>query len=364
MASHAERMKQSRCFIETTAAIAKDNSKKKDLFTYKNAMTCVTCHNPHVSRLETSANVFNQACGNCHGAGQTQCSEKMEIRIKKNDNCVQCHMPEHGTVDIPHVRVHDHKIQKPVEGKTLAGIKKFIGITAINNPSPPPSSLAEAYLNYFEKFGLGSEMLDSAWIYINRIDAKQSVHLKVRYHFLKMEYAKLVQLAEENNLIDRLNSKNLNNSDAWTAYRVADAFRLTGNLDKSERYFKRCYELAPLDPAFVNEYGEILAQNGKYREAARIFSEVNKMHPGFAAAYANLGFVYLSAFRDPATALKLYDQALALDPDQVTGLLNKAALMMIQGNKDSAIKLLKHVIKKDPQNQKARMALMQLQEKI
>ena len=48
MASHADRLKQSQCFIKS------------------NKLTCITCHNPHVSVKATQPEVFNAACKNCH----------------------------------------------------------------------------------------------------------------------------------------------------------------------------------------------------------------------------------------------------------------------------------------------------------
>src|SRR5207244_3066802 len=43
MASHADRMKQSKCYLNSN-------------------MTCLTCHNPHISVKFTPENHFNDAC--------------------------------------------------------------------------------------------------------------------------------------------------------------------------------------------------------------------------------------------------------------------------------------------------------------
>lgn len=48
MASHVERMKLSKCYSVSTK------------------MSCITCHNPHVSVKETAITTFNAACKNCH----------------------------------------------------------------------------------------------------------------------------------------------------------------------------------------------------------------------------------------------------------------------------------------------------------
>ena len=49
MASHVERLKMSQCFIQTTKKAEANPNFKNQLYPYQNAMTCVTCHNPHVS---------------------------------------------------------------------------------------------------------------------------------------------------------------------------------------------------------------------------------------------------------------------------------------------------------------------------
>ena len=120
MASHADRLKQSACFIKSYEKIQNKNILKP----YKEAMTCVTCHNPHVSVRETNANVFNDACLSCHNTKTENENTKLKLQnahklFKKNtwSNCVSCHMPVSGSSDIPHVTVHDHYIRKPITVK-------------------------------------------------------------------------------------------------------------------------------------------------------------------------------------------------------------------------------------------------------
>jgi Cytochrome c554 and c-prime/Tetratricopeptide repeat len=366
MASHAERMKQSRCYIETSAKIQADISLQKTLKPYSNALTCVTCHNPHVSRLETPAGHFNNACNNCHGAGKTECNETELIRLKNNNDCVKCHMPENGAIDIPHVRVHDHKIKIPVSESEKNKIKEFAGIIAVNNPNPPDASKAAAFINYFEKFGMDKYMLDSALKYLpqnNREQVNTNLHLLVQLYFLKKEYYTLIRLTEQaGDVYSRLNKKSYDNKDAWTCYRIAEAFKLTGRSMEAEKYYRRCYELAPLDPNFANEFAEILASNGKTAEAMRIFKTIIEMQPKFAPSYSNLGYLYLSVEKNSKKAGELYDKALALNPDYTNALFNKAALFMMNGSKKEAISALKKILNVEPGNEKAIMALKQLQQ--
>ena len=79
MASHADRLKQSACFIKSYEKIQNKNILKP----YKEAMTCVTCHNPHVSVRETNANVFNDACLSCHNTKTENENTKLKLQNAK-----------------------------------------------------------------------------------------------------------------------------------------------------------------------------------------------------------------------------------------------------------------------------------------
>jgi predicted CXXCH cytochrome family protein len=111
MASHAQRLQLSKCFIESSI-----NSSGKAV-----GLTCINCHNPHVSVKVTGKEIFNNACLKCHQSADA-CKEKASLKMTNNNNCVACHMPKSGTIDIPHVTVHDHWIRKPTKQKDIESV--------------------------------------------------------------------------------------------------------------------------------------------------------------------------------------------------------------------------------------------------
>jgi cytochrome c-type biogenesis protein CcmH/NrfG len=55
-----------------------------------------------------------------------------------------------------------------------------------------------------------------------------------------------------------------------------------------------------------------------------------------------------------------FEKALQLDPDYELALLNKASVLMYQNHEKEAKEVLKHIIAKNPNQQRAKQALMQL----
>jgi predicted CXXCH cytochrome family protein len=80
MASHADRLKQSACYIKSFQKAEQKNL----LRPYKDALTCITCHNPHVSVRETNTRNYNQACLNCHSSSTLT---EIQINVLKKSEC-------------------------------------------------------------------------------------------------------------------------------------------------------------------------------------------------------------------------------------------------------------------------------------
>lgn len=363
MASHAERLKMSKCFLEVSKRENKSNA-KQSLRPFKNGLTCITCHNPHVSVKKTDKNIFNSVCSNCHQTGKDPiCKEKLELRNKKKDNCIGCHMPQHGATDIPHVSVHDHRIgihQEQV--KNPDHLREFIGITCINNSQVDSLTIAQAYINYVEKFGLEKNLLDTALKYLGgESPNEKQIHLLIQIAFLKGNSIQVIQYAQRHtHLIGKLKKKSLDNKDAWTSYRIGESFQLTGQLKQALTWFQNAYRLAPLSAEFTNKYANALAMSGEIARAKELFQLLIREHPYFSPGYCNMGYLILLHERNIKLAQSFFDKALQLDPDYELALLNKANAYMVENNKPMAIKSVQRVLKINPNNTQAKAALQSL----
>lgn len=369
MASHADRLKQSACFIQS-APKDKDNSLKP----YKNSLTCVTCHNPHVSIKETNTNVFNNACLNCHKEKQSLASKFENTEKKHKDfingklkfdesNCVSCHMPVSGSIDIPHVSVHDHYIRKPITRSEVKKIKEFVGLFSVNEKVPHEMTRAKAYLQQYDQFEGEKLYLDSAENILKRAGRTshpEELKLMIQLHFAKQNYKSLIALIEPNKDILQkqfLTQNSKDNSDAWTCYRIAESYYQLNDKKNSVEWFRTAVQLASSNLEFRSKFALALAANGNMTEAEIEYTKVMQLNPKYAPVYANLGYLKMSK-GNSKEAFEYYLKGLQLDPDNETLLLNLSSYYLFVNDKRSAMEQLKKITKINPGNQKAREAIL------
>ena len=363
MASHAERLKQSRCYIETATG-SHANHQSAELRPGKNALTCITCHNPHVSVRQTDDNHFNAVCKNCHHTENSLCTEKLTVRAKSKDNCISCHMTFSGTSDIPHVSIHDHKISIPSKGVMTNESKVFKGIYCVNNPAADKQSRGRAFIAYFERYGYDSSVLDSAlncFSDAGNVSLKENFNELVQIYFLKNDFSKVVSLTSAMpDVLKLLNNKSYSNTHAWTAYRIGASFQAMGDIKAALAFYNRAAELAPYHLDILNKYATALSISGNVKEAQKIYEFILKEYPKHVSALTNLGFIFLSEKNDPQQALTYYSSALALNPDYEPALMNMAGLMHFLNRNEEAIKFVQRILKINPKSKEAMQLLNRL----
>lgn len=353
MASQAHRLTKSACYQQSE-------------------MTCLNCHNPHISVKQTSKAHFNNACLQCHQADKplsatdnntaTQthntlkkaCTMPLPKRIAQNNNdCSNCHLPPSPSIDIPHVTVHDHFIRKPIAETEKNKIEQFIGLVAASGAQVDAITKAKGYLHYYESYDSDAIMLDSAQYYLQLAGDnllkifEPTIHLR----YLKNDYEGIIQFSNKVNVT--------NIRDAWTAYRIGEAFLQKQKYDKAVNYLERAVALMPLQADFNNKLSVALIQAGKIETAENVLNNLIKENPKHVSALTNLGFLRISTGKI-ADAEQLYNRALASDPDYTQALLNITALKMLQQDKNAAKTYLQRILKKNPNNAKAKELWQQL----
>ncbi|MGP8217314.1 MAG: tetratricopeptide repeat protein [Bacteroidia bacterium] len=368
MASHIARMKMSKCYLNSLNTAAKNSLKP-----YQSSMTCVTCHNPHVDVRSVNDNTFNTICRNCHGVGdgltpsRKACTEKLEVREKVNDNCVSCHMPKGKTIDIPHVITTDHYIRIPVKNEDKKKIKEFITLYDVNNDNPSAETRGIAFIQQYAKFESDFPLLlDSAKHYFpdnTPALVKKNFSSLIDIYFYKQDYNHLlyyVGIMQPNYVLDSmLVHKDYANTDAWTAYRIGEAFYQINNARGAEAFYRKAISLAPYVLEFNNKFGAALVMLDKLDEAEKIYDFILTQDPEFVSALTNKGFISLKK-GNAGQAKNYYDKALALSPDDKQAMLNMAGWYIYEKQFDKAEESLKQVLKKYPDEEQAKSLLQQI----
>ncbi|HRO42947.1 MAG TPA: cytochrome c3 family protein [Flavipsychrobacter sp.] len=349
MASHVERMKKSPCYV---------NSGK---------MSCITCHDPHVSVKFTPREQYLNACYSCHSnaKGKSEnakleshgCTEKESVRAVKNNDCVTCHMPSNGSIDIPHVAVTDHFIRKqPVNNLEQSKIRAFLGLQSFNNDSPDAITQARAFMEFFERYNPNTGLIDSALFYLAKqsdvaANEKQNRD-NIRAYFLLNNFNKVAEYGGQ------LDATKL--ADAWACYRVGESYYQLQQPDKALNWYKRATEIWKYALDFQNKYGTCLLALNRMEEAKQVFEFVLKENENHVAANTNLGFIYMQQGQN-TMAYNHIRKAQRLDPDYEQNLINLAVWYHNNEQDNLARKTLQHAVKKHPDNEQARAMLMDLQ---
>ena len=349
MASQADRLRLSKCFKKAPS------------------LTCLSCHDPHRSVETTPRDRFNAACRSCHAPPRQpakdpgpniKCSAPPAERASNGDDCAACHMPKSGSTDIPHVLITDHFIAvRPTANaaQPAAGRKeeKFLGLEILTKENPAPLDMARGYLATFDKYTPSPLMLDSAAYYLGKSVAGDEGRLPVLIHYLyaKKDFGKIIEELSKPAALPSL--------DAWTAYRAGEAFLQNNDFQNALKYFSEAEKELPLHLDFLEKKGVALLSLKRLKEAKTVFEKVLSLNPKRPVALCNLGFAHVLT-GNLVAGEKLYDKAIALDPDYAQALVNKAALLALQKKKDEARGLLLKVLKKDPANRQAMEGLKHL----
>lgn len=296
----------------------------------------------------------------CHtdASNHFSCTEDFKKSDKNPDDCVACHMPPSGSIDIPHVSVHDHYIRKPTSPEAAKNTAKaFLGLVAINTQKPKIQSRVAAYLQQYERFEPNPVFLDSAFALLQLSGTWQQW---VHYYYLKNDPAALVQfLAKQKpilQLLAELNHKTWDNADAWTAYRIAEAFRKFNDYDMALQFANRAVELAPNHPEFILKRSSIYALMQNWALAAEGYQAVLKANPKLPEAWSDLGYVLLAqGFTSQAEAHIRH--ALALNPDYLQAKINLLSVFIAHENWDAAARLAEEILAQDPENKRVKSAM-------
>ena len=326
--SHADRMKQSACFTATREQA--------------NAMTCVTCHNPHEGFREEGPAYFNETCLGCHAP------ETFPTRFTTDAargahtataNCIDCHMPSVAAEEAPHASFTDH----------------WIRVVALE-PDPPPLLAAHeppTLEPYFDRDQSTAE---------GRIYEGMAYVILARQQGDSLAYGKGIAVLEEALAADSVHGEahfllGLAYSDLGRIEAaippLETSIRLDADVPERLNALAQAYEAARRDPVRIGRlyrralalepaladvrlnYGRFLETQGRLDDAVEQYRQAAQEKPWMEAAYYNLGTAYLQQgdFAEAETTLL---QALELAPDYPKALGNLGLLYASQDQTEKA----------------------------
>ena len=352
MASHADRMQMSKCFIES-----KKLKSSNQLYPTEGQMTCITCHDPHKPVHGMGDDYFESKCINCH---QEKTCSKNEI-----SNCLDCHMPKSNAIDIPHVSITDHYIRTEFS-ESINDKKEFLGLIPVNNPDPSELSRLTAYLNQYEKFDASEVMLDSAMLIANSIHLNEySIMELVHLYYINGDAASCIKLIQTNEFENYFSlradtvEEDWNGQKSWMFYRIAELLQLKRMKQQALPYLEKSVSLAPLNIEFNNKLGTLYFQLKKLDKAEHTWKKAVLLDPFNTIALNNLSnFSLLKG--DLIMAKEYLDKVLESDPNYEMGYLNYAQYYILKNNNIKAIEYLNKLLELNPKNQQAINAIKQL----
>ena len=151
----------------------------------------------------------------------------------------------------------------------------------------------------------------------------------------------------------------INDLKAWTAYRVGEAFRHSGNMEMAIRFFNSAVENKPHNLDFLNKQAAALAALGRPSEARQKYGVLLKLQPRNEVALSNLAFLEMQ-FGNFNLADSLLKQAVDLDPDYLPAKKNQVGLLIATYKQTEALELLLKLSKQFPSDQELKSLINQV----
>ncbi len=327
IASHAERLQQSRCFIASAGE-----------------MTCTTCHDPHESVGLTDPQVFVKQCQSCHTGGDLiDCGIDSEMMTANDGDCISCHMPKGGTSDIPHVAFSDHFIRVVDTSKARSApgqTREFLQLVCMTDSQPHPDTRGKAYLLYFERVANQGNFLEMA-----QRDLSPTSHFeRASALYYEGKYQSALQ-AIEKALAEQPN-------DNWRLFRKGEILEGMGDNLGALQTYQQVYANNPKLTEAGLKVGVLTLRTATeptsaLQNARQIFSDCLDRKPFDKRLLANMGFVEMNA-GNFTEAEKLLNEALSYDPAYLLALENMIILQSQMQQKETGRSFLDQLIQFHP----------------
>lgn len=294
------RLRQSECFVQS-----------------KGELTCINCHNPH-QKVPAAKKVTHYAktCLACHQAPHPKTAQ---LKDKKLDDCISCHMPQRRAQDVVHVVMTDHKIAKyPIDNQFTAPLIK---------QEPVLEGLA-LYFDYPDMSEAEKQMYQAstmirAFPAVNYVDFLKGLLVKHQPKTLQPYFDLIGGEIAIGRFEDAINTI------GFVGNKFAKKDKIGGwklqqwqvrALIGLKQYPQALQQLAPLldNHPNVPEHhlyqGIIFERQGQLAQALAAYQTSCKLRPNMVTCWANSGNVLVRLGQYEA-GLQAYQQALSISPN-------------------------------------------------
>ncbi len=300
--SHADRLRQSKCFLATRSTTK--------------PLECATCHNPHLPPVE--ARTRNQTCASCHPSAPLEkklASSPSLAAHATGSDCVSCHMPKIQERTVPHGTFTEHWIRVPgrdsarmVARSDEGPIEPFFQRDRTGPESAVYKAMGEivyaSLANNARVLGDGAAALHIALEHdTTRSDAQ---------FLLGVAYQQLGSTDESIRALER--AARIDSNTPETLRALAQAYERAGRpASDVEHQYERALSLQPALAWIRAEFADYLHAQGRRDEARSAYRVALVEQPSLSTAWFNLGTVLAEEGRQTESS-SAFRQAVHLEP--------------------------------------------------
>ena len=301
--SHADRLRQSACFLATRST--------------SKPLECATCHNPHEPPADAERR--NQPCQTCHtsDALQTRLARSSSLaEHAPSADCVSCHMPRTEERGVPHGSFTDHWIRVTSRDAEAANAPRAAGAPIepyFDRDRSGPE--AEIYRGMggvlYATLASDARALERAAGTLGRALGADTTRGEALF-LLGAAYEQLGRTADATRVLERSVTRDSTHPDRLRA--LAHGYRMDGRAPAEvEALYQRALSLQPALAWIRAEYADFLQSAGQRGEAIAEYRKALAEQPSLSAAWFNLGTVLAETDRLEESS-DAFARAVRLDP--------------------------------------------------
>ncbi len=313
----------------------------------KSEMTCITCHDPHLTDKAPHGMTMTDACTQCHQPDA--CKQRPSLPTAVADKCVECHMRRYAKINVnfaqeddlyvPPLQRSNHRIQVDSIGNDEV-LLRWYRTQQDPDSQKLASDLETRLLEHWREEG---EQREREGRFVAAVSAmRESLRIKPDHEEALQRVKKYGKQQQE---FDALR-------------RSANVMR-NQNVDKSIELFQEVLKIRPDDAAAHGRIGTLYAQKRDREQAIKFLERVAELDPDDQYGLSMMGWL---AFLDSdfERAASFYERADKIEPFSTKINQLWGASLARLGRLDLAEKRLAVSLQADPRNLDAMRELVQV----